>query len=201
MGRRQLFQRLAALAGAAAVPARNAAAAATKNIYRAIGVSPVINARGTFTIITGSQSLPQVKAAMEAASRDYVHMDELMVGVSQKLAEVTGAEWGIVTNGCCAAIAHTTAACIVGSNPERMQRLPDLTGLKNEVIIPTYSRNVYDHAVRMVGAKIVEVDDPARLDEAFNQKTAMVYMRASPLRFPVRSCQGMTPRTLTFMRR
>ncbi len=180
MGRRQLFQRLAGLAGAVALPARNTAAATVKNVYRAIGVRPLINARGTFTIITGSQSLPQVKAAMEAASRDYVHMDELMAGVSQRLAEITGAEWGIVTNGCCAAIAHTTAACIVGSNPERMQRLPDLTGLKNEVIIPTYSRNVYDHAVRMVGAKIVEVDDPRRLDEAFNQRTAMVYILAGP---------------------
>ena len=180
IGRRQIFQSIAALVGAAALPARAVAASATKNIYRAIGVRPVINARGTFTIITGSQSLPQVKQAMEAASRDYVNMDELMAGVSQRLAEITGAEWGIVTNGCCAGIAHTTAACIVGANPERMQRLPDLNGLKNEVIIPMYSRNVYDHAVRMVGAKIIEVDDPARLEEAFTSKTAMVYILAGP---------------------
>jgi seryl-tRNA(Sec) selenium transferase len=107
-------------------------------------------------------------------------MDELMEGVSPRLAAATGAEWGIVTNGCCAAIAHTTAASIAGSNPERMQRLPDLTGLKNEVIIPAYSRNVYDHAVRMVGAKIVEVEDPSRLEEAFSPRTAMVYILAGP---------------------
>ena len=78
------------------------------------------------------------------------------------------------------AIAHTTAAAIAGSNPERMQRLPDLTGLKSEVIIPEYSRNVYDHAVRMTGSKIIEVTDPARLDEAFTPRTALIYILAGP---------------------
>ena len=176
--RRNLLLGSAALAALVKFPAK--AAAAAKNIYRSIGVQPVINARGTFTIITGSQSLPVVKKAMEEASAAYVNMDELMEGVSPRLAAATGAEWGIVTNGCCAAIAHTTAASIAGTNPERMQRLPDLTGLKNEVIIPEYSRNVYDHAVRMVGAKIVEVSDPAKLDEAFTAKTALVYILAGP---------------------
>ncbi|MDQ6678738.1 MAG: hypothetical protein M3Z09_15760, partial [Acidobacteriota bacterium] len=178
MRRRELFVAGGALAGLAALPAR--AATAAKNIYRAIGVRPVVNARGTFTIITGSQSLPEVKRAMEEASRSYVNMDELMEAVSQRLAAATDSEWGIVTNGCCAAIAHTTAASIAGSNPERMQRLPDLAGLKNEVIIPAYSRNVYDHAVRMVGPRIIEVDDVSKLDEAFNPRTAMVYILAGP---------------------
>src|SRR4051794_3623652 len=156
-GRRDLFRRGGLLAAAAGVATRGfsaAAAAATDaagEVYRSIGVRPVINARGTFTIITGSQTLPEVKRAMDEASRSYVQMDELMQGVSQKLAELTGAPWGIVTAGCCAALTHCTTASIAGSNPERMERLPDLTGLKNEVIIPAYSRNVYDHAVRMVG--------------------------------------------------
>jgi len=176
--RRDVLLGSAALAALSRLPAK--AAAAAKNVYRSIGVQPVINARGTFTIITGSQSLPEVKRAMEEASRSYVNMDELMEAVSQRLAAATGAEWGIITNGCCAAIAHTTAASIAGSNPERMQRLPDLTGLRNEVIIPEYSRNVYDHAVRMVGAKIIEVADPAKLDDAFTSRTAMVYILAGP---------------------
>ncbi len=176
--RRNLLLGSAALAALAKLPAK--AATATRNLYRTIGVQPVINARGTFTIITGSQSLPEVKKAMEEASHAYVNMDELMDAVGPRLAAATGAEWGIVTNGCCAAIAHTTAAAIAGSNPERMQRLPDLTGLKNEVLIPEYSRNVYDHAVRMVGAKVVEVSDPARLDEAFTPRTALVYILAGP---------------------
>ncbi len=149
-------------------------------IYRSIGVVPVINARGTFTIISGSQTLSEVKRAMDAASRSYVQMDELMNGVSTCLAELTGAEWGIVTAGCCAALTHCTAASIAGTNPERMQRLPDLTGLKNEVIIPEYSRNVYDHAIRMVGVKIIEVNSPSELESAFNERTAMVYILAGP---------------------
>lgn len=149
-------------------------------VYRAIGVRPVINARGTFTIITGSQTLPEVKRAMDEASRGYVQMDELMDGVGKRLAELTGAEWGIVTAGCAAGLTHCTAGAIAGSNPERMQRLPDLTGLKTEVIIPAYSRNVYDHAIRMLGVKIVEVREKSELEAAFNDRTAMVYILAGP---------------------
>jgi D-glucosaminate-6-phosphate ammonia-lyase len=149
-------------------------------LYENIGVRPIINARGTFTILTGSQSLPQVKDAMIEASRSYVQMDELMAGVSKKLAELTGAPWGIVTAGCCAALTNFTAAVIAGTNPERMQRLPNLEGLKNEVIIPEYSRNVYDHAIRMLGVKVVEVKTPAELASAFNERTALIYIFAGP---------------------
>ncbi|HZS55450.1 MAG TPA: hypothetical protein VFA65_13710 [Bryobacteraceae bacterium] len=156
------------------------AAATGGELYRAIGVNPVINARGTFTIITGSETLPEVKRAMDEASRSYVQMDELMEGVGKRLAEVTGADWGIVTAGCCAALTNFTAACLAGTNPERMQRLPDLTGLKNEVVIPAYSRNVYDHAIRMLGVKIIEVNNAAELNDAFNERTALAYILAGP---------------------
>src|SRR6266581_2949660 len=115
------------------------------SIYESIGVRPIINCKGTFTIISGSQSLPEVKRAMDEASRHYVDMDELMEGVGKRLAQLTGAEWGIVTAGCAAAMTHTTAACLAGADPEKMQRLPNLQGMKSEVVIPRYSRNVYDH--------------------------------------------------------
>ncbi len=150
------------------------------NLYRSIGVRPMLNARGTFTIITGSTTLAEVKKAMDQASREFVHMDELMDGVGQRLADLTGAEWGIVTAGCCAALTHCTAAALAGGNPERMQRLPDLAGLKSEVIVPAYSRNVYDHAVRMLGVKLVVVRDRAELEPAFNERTAMVYILGGP---------------------
>lgn len=184
--RRDLFRSGGALAasgmlgGAAVQKASAAPAAASGQVYRDIGVRPVTNCRGTFTIITGSQTLPEVKKAMDDASRSYVQMDELMDGVGKRLAEITGADWGIVTAGCCAALTHVTAAAIAGSNPERMQRLPDLTGLKNEVIIPEYSRNVYDHAIRMLGTKIIEVRDKAELEAAFNERTALLYILAGP---------------------
>lgn len=185
LNRRELFRRggLLAAAGALQGGAQRAAGApadGSGGIYRAIGVRPIVNCKGTFTIITGSQTLPPVKSAMDEASRAYVQMDELMDGVGKRLAELTGAEWGIVTAGCCAALTHFSAACVAGSNPERMQRLPDLTGLKNEVIIPEYSRNVYDHAIRMIGVKIIEVRDPAQLEAAFNERTAMIYILAGP---------------------
>ena len=186
--RRDLFRQGGLLSLVGAFPAFSKVNSGTSNtatkvnshgeLYRAIGVRPVINARGTFTIITGSETLPEVKQAMDDASRAYVQMDELMDGVGKRLAELTQAEWGIVTNGCCAALTHCTTACIAGSNPERMQRLPDLRGLKDEVIIPEYSRNVYDHAIRMVGVKIVEMKERSELDSGFNENTAMVYILA-----------------------
>ena len=183
--RRELFRRGALLAAAQAVGGRiqRASAAALDigaNLYQSIGVRPILNARGTFTIITGSLTLPEVKHAMDEASRHFVQMDELMEGVSKRLADLTGAEWGIVTAGCCAALTHCTAAAIAGNNPERMQRLPDLAGLKNEVIIPSYSRNVYDHAIRMLGVKIVEVHEASQLESSFNDRTAMVYILGGP---------------------
>jgi len=186
LNRRDLFRRggaLAALAGATrGIPAP--AAPATLNIgpdiYQSIGVRPLINCKGTFTIISGSQTLPDVKRAMEEASRHYVDLDELMEGVGRRLAELTGAEWGIVTAGCAAAITHVTAASIAGADSERMQRLPNLHGLKSEVIIPDYSRNVYDHAVRMLGVKTVTVHDKADYEGAFSERTAMVYILAGP---------------------
>ena len=130
-GRRDLFRAggLMAALGAVrstAIAAQTAVSQAAGNLYRSIGVRPVINARGTFTIISGSQTLPEVKRAMDEASRNYVQMDELMDGVSKRLAELTGAEWGIVTNGCCAAIAHTTAASIAGSTQNVCSGCPTL---------------------------------------------------------------------------
>jgi D-glucosaminate-6-phosphate ammonia-lyase len=151
------------------------------DLFQSIGVRPLINCKGTFTIVSGSQSLPEVKQAMLEASKHYVHLDELMDGVGKRLAALTGAEWGIITNGCAAALTHATAACIAGADPEKLQRLPNLTGLKNEVIAPRHSRNVYDHAVRMLGVKMVEVNDVEQLQRAFNPRTAMVMVLAQPV--------------------
>ncbi|HZO56013.1 MAG TPA: aminotransferase class V-fold PLP-dependent enzyme [Bryobacteraceae bacterium] len=150
------------------------------DIFQSIGVRPLINCKGTFTIVSGSQSLPEVKQAMMEASKHYVHLDELMAAVGQRLATLTGAEWGMVSNGCAAALAHATAACIAGTDPEKLQRIPNLTGLKNEVIVPRHSRNVYDHAIRMLGVKMVEVNDLDQLRKAFNPRTAMVMVLAAP---------------------
>jgi uncharacterized pyridoxal phosphate-dependent enzyme len=188
MSRRGLFRSGAALAAAgvsAAIPDPALAAPARAlelggNLYESIGVTPLVNCRGTFTIITGSQSLPEVKRAMEEASHAYVHLDELMDAVGQRLADLTKAEWGIVTAGCAAALTHATSACITGGDPEKMQRVPNLTGLKNEVVVPRYSRNEYDHAVRMLGIKMVEVETAAQFEAALGPQTAMVMILSCP---------------------
>src|SRR6185295_11694790 len=143
------------------------------NIFQSIGVEPIINCRGTFTIIGGSIERPQVRAAMEAASKDFVQYDELADGIGARLAEITGAEWGMVSAGCAAGMKHVTAACVTGGNPEKLIRIPDLTGFdKTEVIIPKSSRNVYDHAIRNIGATIIEVNTPQELENALNARTA-----------------------------
>ncbi|MEK7405658.1 MAG: DegT/DnrJ/EryC1/StrS family aminotransferase [Acidobacteriota bacterium] len=165
-------------APALAAPARAGNLELGANIYKSIGVRPIVNCKGTFTIISGSLTLPEVKRAMDDASRHYVHLDELMEAVGKRLAELTGAEWGIVTAGCAAALTHATAACIAGSDPEKLQRLPDLRGLKSEVIAPRYSRNVYDHAIRMLGVKIVDVENKEQLEGAINPRTAMIMVLA-----------------------
>ncbi|MCC6454607.1 MAG: aminotransferase class V-fold PLP-dependent enzyme [Caldilineaceae bacterium] len=148
-----------------------------QSIYRAIGVEPVINCRGTFTIIGGSVERPEVLAAIKEASRHFVQYDELAEGVGRRLAEITGAEWGMIPAGCAAGLKHVTAACVTGGNPEKLIRIPDLTGMdKTQVIIPRYARNAYDHAVRNIGVEIVMVETAEELRHAINAKTAMIYL-------------------------
>lgn len=148
-----------------------------KNIYRSMGVEPIINCRGSFTIIGGSIKLPVVRQALEAASKNFVQLDELSEAAGKRLAELTHTEWGMVSSGCAAGVQHVTAACVTGGSPERLIRIPDLTGFeKTEVIIPRYSRQHYDHAVRNVGVKIITVSTAEELENAINSKTAMIYL-------------------------
>lgn len=153
--------------------------ASEENIFRSIGVEPVINCRGTFTIIGGSIERPEVREAMDKASQNFIQYDELAMGIGRRLAELTGAEWGIVSAGCAAAMKHATAACVTGGNPEKLIRIPDLSGFeRTEVIIPRHSRNAYDHAVRNIGVKVITVETQEDLINALNPRTAMIYLLA-----------------------
>ena len=149
------------------------------NLFTRIGVRPLINGRGTFTIISGSRSLPQVKQAMFEASHYFVQLDEMMDGIGAQLGKLTGAEWGIATTGCEAAICLATIACIAGSDIERCQALPYIKG-RDQVIIPKHSRNPYDVGARMVGAEIVEVDSAEELRAKLSDRTAMIYILSGP---------------------
>ncbi|HVP48184.1 MAG TPA: aminotransferase class V-fold PLP-dependent enzyme [Bryobacteraceae bacterium] len=183
--RRELFQIGNALVWPVLLGAPAAKGATTgpltpgPEIYQSIGVEPVINCRGTFTIIGASVETPETRAAMEYAARYFVQYDELAEGVGRRLAELTGAEWGMVSAGCAAGLKHVTAACVAGGNPEKLIRIPDLAGFdKTEVVIPRSSRSVYDHAVRNIGVKIIVVDTADELADALSPRTAMVYLTA-----------------------
>ena len=150
-----------------------------ENLFTRIGVRPLVNAKGTFTIVSGSRSLPEVKQAMYEASQHFVNLDELMEAVGRELGQLTGAEWGIATTGCEAAIALAVIACIAGTDPEKSQALPYVMG-RDQVIIPRHSRNQYDFGVRMTGVQIVEVDSADEMQRALSPRTAMVYIYSSP---------------------
>ena len=135
------------------------------NPYLALGVRPFINCCSVRTMHGGSLMLPQVREAIDAASRQFVNLDELMDAAGKRIAELTGAEWGIVTCGSAAAVALGTAACVAGNDPVKMVRLPFTDGMVNRVIIPKKQRFAYDQAVRMIGCHIVEIDTREELDQ------------------------------------
>ena len=174
---------LPALLGGKAAAASPAAAKLRlgREAYQSIGVRPLINGRGTYTIISGSLMLPEVRAAMDEAAQHYVHLDELAEAIGARLAVLTRAEWGMVSSGCSAALTHATAACVAGGNPDLHVRIPNLQGFaKTEAVIPKHSRNVYDAAIRAVGVRVVEVETAEELDAALGPKTALVYILAGP---------------------
>lgn len=148
-------------------------------IYQSIGVEPVINCRGTYTIIGASIELPEVRAAMDAAALHFVQLDELAEGVGKRLAELTGAEWGMVSAGCAAGLKHVTAACVAGGNPEKLLRIPNLEGMeKTEVVAPRSSRSAYDHAIRNIGVRMITVETAEEFERALSKRTAMIYLSA-----------------------
>lgn len=149
---------------------------ANSNPYLALGVRPFINCCSVRTMHGGSLMLPQVRDAMAEASRWFVNLDELMEAAGRRLAELTGAEWGLVTCGSAAAVALGTAACVAGNDPVKMLRLPFTEGMTNRVVIPKRHRFAYDQAVRMIGCHIVEIDSRDELDRALAEPVAMVVL-------------------------
>jgi len=144
--------------------------------YEELGVRPLINCVGTLTTLSGSLILPEVRQAMVEASRHYVVIGELMEAVGARLARIMQCEWGLVTNGCAAALTQVTAACVAGTDPEKIGRLPDTTGMKDEVIVQACHRMGYDRAIRAVGVRFVEVTTAAELEAAYSERTAMVFL-------------------------
>ena len=122
--------------------------------------------------------LPEVEQAMRQATLDYVEIDELMDGAGQRLADLTGAEWGMVTCGATASLILAATGIITGGDPDKLWQLPNLNGMKDEVIIPKYSWTAYESAVRGIGVKMITVENREELEAAFGPKTAMVLVLA-----------------------
>jgi D-glucosaminate-6-phosphate ammonia-lyase len=141
-----------------------------ENVYLRLGVRPFINCCSVRTIHGGSLMLPEVRAAMNEAAKQFVNVPELIEAVGPRLGELTGNEWGLVTCGSAAAIALATAGCVAGNDPEKMLRLPFTDGMKNKVIVPKGQRFAYDQAIRMVGVHIIEPNSRAELVRMLESK-------------------------------
>lgn len=144
-------------------------------IYRQLGVRPLINAAGTYTTLTGSVMTPQARQAMEEAARYFVPLVDLQRAVGARIARLMGAEAAMVTSGSAGAIMLATAACVTRGDADKVARVPDTSGMKNEVIMPRAHRMDFDHAARAVGVRIVEVDTIEDVRAALNERTAMLF--------------------------
>lgn len=151
-----------------------AAAPTRRDYFKELGIRPFINAAGTYTTLTASLMHPEVVQAIEFASKSFVRLIELHDAVARRIAELVGCEAAMVTSGAAGALTVGTAACITGPDQEKIRRLPDIRGMKNEVIIQKSHRYGYDHAVRNCGITFVEVETREELERAVSDRTAMM---------------------------
>ena len=154
-------------------------------IYGALGVKRIITASGSTTAYGGSKIRPEILDAMNKAAGMMVNIDELNRAASRIIADATGAEAGFVSSGAAGGLILQAAAVIAGSDPAKMSRLPDASGMKNEIIIHKSHRFPYDQCYESVGAKFVEIGDgrrcqPWQLEAAFTENTAAVAYLFSP---------------------
>ena len=151
---------------------------ASGNVYEELGVTTVINGQGTMTMLGGSLMRPEVEAAMALASQHFCSIPELEVAAGKRIAEMLKlpADYtGLVTSGAAAAMQSGLAGILTGDNEQFIQQLPDLTGMKSEVIIQKSHRNGFDHQLRSTGVRLIEIESVADLRKAVNPKTAMMH--------------------------
>jgi L-seryl-tRNA(Ser) seleniumtransferase len=158
------------LVGAGAAPA----AARGRDYFRDLGIRPFINAAGTYTAMTASLMPSEVVDAIEYASKHYVMLDELHDRVGERIAKLVRCEAAMVTAGAASALTLGTAAVLTGTDRRRIEALPNLAGMRSEVIVQKSHRFGYDHAVRNCGVQLVEVETREELERAITPQTAMM---------------------------
>jgi uncharacterized pyridoxal phosphate-dependent enzyme len=150
----------------------------TGNPYEELGVKTVINCEGTMTMLGGSLPHPELEAVMMMAGRHFVSIPELEVAAGNRIAEMLKLPDGytaLVTSGAAAAMQSGLAGILTGGNESLIRQLPDLTGMKSEVIIQKSHRNPFDHQLRSTGVKLIEVESVDDLRAAINDRTAMMH--------------------------
>ncbi len=148
-------------------------------VYKKLGVKPVINAQSWVTSLGGSLMRPEVLRAMDEAATAFVDMKELNRAAGEVVARACSADMGLVTAGCAAAEVLMAAACMTGIDESNVERLPNTDGLKNEVLLFKGQRNRYDGAFEIPGARIVEFGHgdsarPYHLESAITDNTCAV---------------------------
>jgi len=178
--RRHFLERLSRLplAGGAiaagAAPATAAPEPVSRDYFRELGVRPFINAAGTYTAMTASLMPPEVIAAITYASKHYVMLDELHDRVGARIATLLKCEAAMVTSGAASALTLATAGILTGTDPRKVVELPNLAGMKTDVIMQKAHRFGYDHAVRNCGVRVVEVETRDEMERAITPQTAMM---------------------------
>lgn len=167
---------------ASARPARSAAGlsgfGSTGDIYGELGVTTVINGQGTMTVLGGSLMRPEVDAIMAEGAKHFVSIPELETAAGNRIAQMLKLPEGytaLVTSGAAGALQSGLAGILTGDNPEFIKQLPDLTGMKSEVIIQKSHRYPFDHQLRATGIKLIEIETRDDLRRAVNARTAMMH--------------------------
>jgi uncharacterized pyridoxal phosphate-dependent enzyme len=171
---RKLFSSATKAAGKAAVSGFGQ----TGNPYDELGVTTVINCQGTMTMLGGSVLRPELEAVMAMAGRHFVSIPDLEVAAGKRIAEMLKLPDGysaLVTSGAAAAMQSGLAGILTGDNEALIRQIPDLTGMKSEVIIQKSHRNPFDHQLRTTGVKLIEVETPDQVRQAVNDRTAMMH--------------------------
>jgi L-seryl-tRNA(Ser) seleniumtransferase len=189
--RRSFLGGVATLAAAAVAPLKSLAASrpapslvkpvgfgSTGNVYEELGVTTVINCEGTMTTLGGSLPHPEIQAVIEQAARHYVSIPQLEAAAGKRIAQMLNLPQGysaLVTSGAAAAIQSGLAGILTGDNETLIRQLPDLTGMKSEVIIQKSHRNPFDHQLRTTGIRLVEIETRDQLRRAVSDRTAMMH--------------------------
>jgi len=188
--RRGFFGIMGSLAGSLALPRKlfgtKAAEPSVKltgfgqtgNPYEELGITTVINAEGTMTMLGGSLIRPEVEAVMAQASNHFVSIPALEAAAGKRIAQMLNLPQGysaLVTSGAAGAIQSGLAGILTGDNESFIKQLPDLTGMKSEVIIQKSHRNPFDHQLRGTGVKLIEIETRDQLRRAVNDRTAMMH--------------------------